>query len=273
MAATLKTISAALKLIDTKKENLKKAYDELHANNNSSLLSSFPLSWSDLDSHFTSRQNSLTRRFHLLESSQSIPIPSSSSSSPPHQNPKAGNQTSLMPRHELVALCEKMDGKGLRNYIIENFKGSESVEAELQGALRSAPDPASMVLDSLDGFLGNNGMKEVGLRKLRRSCVLLLEQLRIVSPEMESNVREKARKLADEWKGKLINDRANTLGALGYLHFVLAYGLVSEVSLDELVDFSVKAANNKEVPELCRVIGLADKVPGKTTGLFNVCYI
>lgn len=304
--ATLKTISAALKLVDTKKENLKKAYDELHAH--SFLLFSFPLSWSDLDSHFASIQDSLTQRFRLLESlesrqcdpqlertPQSILI---SSSSPPDQNPKVENHAlfskdsssssdppnqngtnlvtensvvsdSVMPRHELIALCEKMDGKGLRKYLIEHFKSSDGVEAELPGALRCASDLAAMVLDSLDGFHGDNGMKEAELRKIRRSCLLLLEQLRIISPKIESNVREKAKKLAAEWKGKLMNDGANTLGALGYLHFVLAYGLVSEVSTDELVDFSVMAANNKEVPELCRLIGLADKVPGKTTGILR----
>ncbi|KAF7815938.1 FRIGIDA-like protein 1 [Senna tora] len=280
--ATLKTISAALKLIDTKKENLKKAYDELQAH--SSLLSSFPLSWSDLDSHFTSIQDSLTQRFHLLESRQCDPqlerteqSVSVLSSLPPDQNSKVGNcpsfpndpspstnpqnQNSVKPRHELVALCEKMDGKGLRNYIIEHFKGSDGFEAEIPSALRCAPDPAAMILDSLHGFHGTNDMKEAGLRKIRRSCLLLLEHLRGISPKLEPNVRGRARKLAGEWKGKLMNDSAYTLGALGYLQFVLAYDLVSEVSMDELVYFSAMAANNKEVPELCRIMGLVDKVP------------
>ncbi|GMY31046.1 FRIGIDA-like protein 1 [Fagus crenata] len=67
--ATLKTISAALKLIDSKKENLKKAFDELQSH--SSLLSSFSLTWSDRDSHFTTLHDSLTQRFHLLESLES----------------------------------------------------------------------------------------------------------------------------------------------------------------------------------------------------------
>lgn len=303
--ATLKTISAALKLIDTKKENLKKAYDELQGH--SSLLSSFSLSWSDLDSHITSVRDSLTQRFHLLESlesqqcdpqmertHQSIPIssssapnenpeeencpsvlhdPSSSSNPPNHNGTKLVTESSAVPesvtpRPELIALCEKMDGKGLRKYVIDHFKSSNGVVAELLGALRRASDPAAMVLESLDGFHGANGMKDADLRKIRRSCLLLLEQLRVVSPKIEFNVREKARKLAAEWKWKLMTDDGpNTLGALGYLHFVLAYGLVSEVSMDELVDFSAMAANNKEVPELCRIIGLADKIPGKTIGL------
>ncbi|KAF2303780.1 hypothetical protein GH714_023395 [Hevea brasiliensis] len=64
--ANLKTIEAALKLVDTKKESLKRAFDDLQAH--SSLLSSFSLSWPDLDSHFTSLQTTLTRRFRDLQS-------------------------------------------------------------------------------------------------------------------------------------------------------------------------------------------------------------
>ncbi|GKV43825.1 hypothetical protein SLEP1_g51077 [Rubroshorea leprosula] len=63
---TLKTIAEAIQHVDDKKENLKKAFDDLQAR--SSLLSSFALSWSDIDSHFSSIQSSITERFQLLQS-------------------------------------------------------------------------------------------------------------------------------------------------------------------------------------------------------------
>ncbi|XP_028777861.1 FRIGIDA-like protein 1 [Neltuma alba] len=295
--STLKTISAALKLIDAKKENLKKAYDELQAHH-SLLSSSSCLSWSDIDSHFTSVQDSLIQRFHHLESlesrqcdpqvaqtSQSIPV---SSSSLPNQNPKVEDYASVLnnpssssnppengadlgagesvvpdevtPRRALVALCEKMDGKGLRKHFIQHFRRNSGLEDELPGALRCAPDPAAMILDSLDGFPGANSMKDA--RRSKSFCLLFLGKLRAISPKIEFNAREKARKLAAEWKWKFMTeDRTDALGALAYLHLLLTYGLVSEVSRDELVEISAMAATNKEVPELCRIMGLADKVP------------
>jgi hypothetical protein len=60
------TILAALKCTNAKKEHLKKAFDELQSH--SSGLSVFSLTWSDLNAHFIALQNSLTERFHLLES-------------------------------------------------------------------------------------------------------------------------------------------------------------------------------------------------------------
>ncbi|KAK4275362.1 hypothetical protein QN277_018456 [Acacia crassicarpa] len=297
--ATLKTISAALKLIDTKKQNLKKAHEELQARY-SLLSSSSCIFWSDIDSHFTSIQDSLTQRFHHLESlesrqcdpqleqtSQSIPVSSSSlpnqnsqveynpsvpngpssSSNPPQNRTDLVPEKSLVPgavtpRRELVALCETMNGMGLRKYVIEHFRRNSGLEDELADALRCAPDPAAMVLDSLDGFLGANGMKEAELGKIRRCCVLFLGKLRAISPNIEFNEKEKARKLAAEWKWKFMTaDRSDALTASAYLHLVLTYGLVSEVSMDDLVQFSAMAASNKEFPELCRIMGLADKVP------------
>ncbi|KAG7957832.1 hypothetical protein I3843_11G194900 [Carya illinoinensis] len=193
--ATLNAISAALKLIDVKKDDLKKAFDELQSH--SSLLSSFSLSWSDLHAHFTSRQNSLVHRFHLLESLESreqnqphatkstqpnpTTEPSSSqaqcarntseepsSSSPPQTqmtqirvdvDPDMGSHSLTPPRPELKALCERMDGKELRKFITKCPKERGAIRAELPGAMRYAADPAAMVLDAMYGFYSGNSVK------------------------------------------------------------------------------------------------------------------
>lgn len=202
---------------------------------------------------------------------QNLKLPSDpSSSNPPTRNGKTAAPKNYMvsgsvkPRYELSVLCEKMDGKGLRKYVVENLKDKYAIQDELPGALRCASDPAAMVLESLDGFHGVNGLRDNELRKLRKGCMLLLDQLRVLSPKIGFKVREQAKKLAVEWKERLMNDStAKTLEALGFLHLVATYGLVSEFSMDELVDSSSMAAINDEVPELCRSIGLTDKIPGK----------
>ncbi|KAM1228000.1 hypothetical protein ACFX2J_007146 [Malus domestica] len=328
---TAETISAAMELIDTKKQNLKKAFDELQSH--SAVLSSFNLSWSDLDSHFTSIQTSLTQKFHLLQSLQSQsstnpsspscqipqdPSPSSnlptqvakdpslpslgstqmaedpkssiqmpkylpcssilstqiakdpsSSSNPPSQNVVETDINCevdvVPPRPELVAFCERMDAMGLRNYMNESVNNRNTIRGELLEAIRCAKDPAAMVLNAMEGFYcangRNKGDKDPQLFGVRRSAVLLLEVLMGISPNVGSEVRERAKKLALEWKGKLSMDGENPFEALGFLHLVAAYGLQAEFKTDELVDHFVIVARYRQAVELCRKIGLGDKLP------------
>lgn len=289
--ATSKTISAALKLVDTKKENLKKAYDDLQAH--SSLLSSslLPLSWSHLDSHFTSLHNSLTQRFLHLQSLESQPHnnnnpnndPSPSPSKLPYPDPKVPNfpsfpndpsssstqngTVSALPMSHaeaLSALCKKMDGKGLRTYVVEHLKDKAVIKDELQSALKCASDPAAMVLDAMDGVVGANAMKdEKDLRLIKRSCNVLFQQLRAVNPYLSVEARKRAKRLFLEWKGSLvIEHNADAMWAMAFLHFVAAFGLLDELTVNELATFSAMAAVNDELPQLYQIIGLSDKVPG-----------
>ncbi|KAJ7963691.1 FRIGIDA-like protein [Quillaja saponaria] len=319
--ATLKTISAALKLVDTKKENLKKAYDDLQSH--SSILTSFSLSWPDLDSHFTSIQNSLTQRFHRLESLESQPMvpstapvehsssnpvsrnptePSSSSNpskqipkdptlssslNPPTQTPKDPTLSfksptqpqsesvpnvvsgSVLPRPELKALCERRDGKGLRKYISEHMKERRDIQKEFPAAMQCVADPAAMILDAMDDFYGASEVRFKDFRVIRLDCIFLLEQLRGIAPHIGDEVKEKSKKLAEEWKEKAMMDGAIAIKALGLLHLVATYGLASEFSMDDLVEIAAIAANKNEFQELVRVIGFGDRIADIIQKLIN----
>ncbi|KAK7299965.1 hypothetical protein RJT34_10796 [Clitoria ternatea] len=276
--ASLKTISAALELVEAKKESLKKAYDDLQSHS-SLLSSSFPLSpWSHFDSHFTSLQNNLSQRFLSLNSLESNG-PSSSSSKSTLQNPKdpilppfpSDPPSSSTPianktlKEELNSLCQNMDGKGLRDFLGEHLKDKDLIKVELQRALKCASNAAWMVLDSLDGVVGGSAVKgdDKHVRKLKRSCNVLFQELRAVSPSVTSQVRAKAKRLASEWKVSLMNDGGgDSAGAMAFLNFVAAYGLLSELSMNELATLSAVAAACDELPELYQIIGLTDKVPG-----------
>lgn len=330
--ATLETIAAAIKEIDTKKENLKKAYDDLQTH--SCLLSSFSINWSDLDAHFTHIKNSLSHRFRLLESLEaSLPQPTNSwlervgsvpvrreldvlsQSAPrvaqeplaspnqpnlsiqshfvPVQDPSLSKQPSmdrvdeLQPqadpsssmnplvqdrvvsveaRPELRALCEKMDGRGLRKYINEHPKDRESIRLELPGAILASPDPGLMVLDAMEGFCGTNNCSKTDrdpeLCGIRRSGVLLLEVLLGINVNIGTEVRERAKGLAFEWKKNLRLDEESSLEALGFLHLVAAYGLGCEFEKNDLVEYFVIVAKYRQSTPLCKAIGLGDKVQG-----------
>ncbi|XP_022716788.1 FRIGIDA-like protein 2 [Durio zibethinus] len=322
---SLKSIESAIKLIDVKKDELKKAFDDLQAN--SLHLSSFSFPWSDLDSHFTAIQNSVTQRFRLLESRESghhpvdavpasglarcstqsllskqgdpsapkplsrndrvdaatepvaanrplnqiVPLngdqPSSSNSMGLQSDgsaPASGRIDSVVTRPELKELCEGMDGKGLRKYINDRVKEREAIRMELPGALKSAPDPGAMVLDAMEGFYAENsqskGDKDPELFGLRRVCVFLLEQLMETGVSFSEEVRERAKKLALEWKGKVRLSKDNSLETLALLHLMATYNLGDVVDKEELVGYFFMAARFRQATMLCRSIGLGEKV-------------
>ncbi|KAK8651757.1 hypothetical protein V6N13_141341 [Hibiscus sabdariffa] len=321
---SLKEIESAIKLIDVKKEELKKAFDDLQAN--SLHLSSFSISWSDLDAHFTTIQNSLTQRFRILESRESVhnPIddapvskltqcstrsPASKQGDPPAPNPlteqdrvdsvsdavvnrplnqlvplnvekpsssnsvgvqpdgsvpPSGPIDSVVTRPELREFCERMDGKGLRKYIYDRVKEREAIRMELPGALRSAADPGAMVLDAMEGFYPENSQSkddtEPGILGLRRVCVVLLEQLMETGVSINEEVRERAKKLALEWNGKVRLLKDNSLETLAFLNLVATYSLGPMVDKEELVDYFFTVAKLRQATVLCRSIGLGEKI-------------
>ncbi|XP_065862525.1 FRIGIDA-like protein 1 [Euphorbia lathyris] len=296
---TLKTIESALKLVDTKKESLKRAYDDLQAH--SSLLSSFPLSWSDIDAHFSSLQTSLTRRFQDLQQSleSSEPLdsavvlhgsggsdqlatvnggdPSSSSIQlhesqtlskevPVHEpssslNALIGNSAA---RPELVLLCEKRDGQGLRNYFNDHSRERSSIREELVSLMRAVPDAGAMVLDAMEGFFPANsssrGDKDTDLCHLRKGCLDLFEVLIETKPVLSDQVKERAKTMALEWKNKVNLDGDCSLEALGFLNLIVAYELWGIFQADDLLNYFFVIARFKQATELCRAIGLGDLI-------------
>ncbi|KAK7246368.1 hypothetical protein RIF29_41235 [Crotalaria pallida] len=263
MSSSLKTISEALNLIDSKKHNLKKAFDDLQSQSSLSFSNSLLLSWPHIDSHFSSIQSSLTHRFHLLQTlTPSPPTPNDPSS--------CVSTPSILPTHEFVLLFQNMDGKAFINYVNAHPKHRLQFQAELPGALLYAPNPAEMALESLEGYYhhlyntNNNELKERELRFLKKICMILLRQLRVLKPSMSSETRDRALKMAKEWKEKMSVDNVNALGALAFFHFVTAYGLVTEIGIDDLVEYavmSVVVVDNAEFPELRHMTGFADRVP------------
>lgn len=288
---TLKTIEAALKLIDTKKDNLKKAYDDLQSLSSHLLSSSYSLSWADLDSHFSSVQDNLNGRFLLLQSSlESLDsvapchssVGASEQESPASSNPRClgrvdseVSRSELKPsttltsntvdpsRSDLMSLCERMDVKGLRKYMKQNASKWGEIRDRLSGAMSVAPDPGSFVLDAMEGFYSSKanskGDKDTELCRLRRTCLDLLEALAKNKPTLSKEVNERAKKLALEWKRKVSLNGESPLEALGFLHLLVAYNLEKEFDVGELVDYFVIVARFRQAVVLCRAVDLGEK--------------
>ncbi|CAA3001538.1 truncated FRIGIDA-like protein 1 [Olea europaea var. sylvestris] len=264
---TVKSIETALGLVDSKKENLKKAFEDLQSH--SSALSSFNFTWSDLDSYFTSIQSDLLEKFSTI---QTLELSQSQTQKLKRKKLKDSLSADPIPaRAELKLLCEKMDGMGLRKYIIERPRERTAIRVELPDAWKSAADPGSMILDALEGFCDGGSVSTSDVGGLRRVCVVLLEELMRANVEIGAEVKERARAMAADWKVKIEansgdgeerDEEETGLVKLGYLQLLATYGLVSAGGYDvnELIDYAVVIARYRQVVDLCQALGLGNRI-------------
>ncbi|CAH8387719.1 unnamed protein product [Eruca vesicaria subsp. sativa] len=238
------TIAAAINQIDEKKQTLKKAFEDLQSHR--SLLSpSFSLSWSDIDSHFSSLQSSLSNRLRLLQSQPPLAKTETDNAEPP-----------VTIRPELKALCENMDSIGLTKFLTTHWDDDAMPNLELSAAFRYSPDPATMVLNAIEG--SSNKGKAVDVRRV---FVLLMEALiEINDVSIGVDTKEKAKKVAKEWKIKIGN---KPFEALLFLHLVAAFGLGSEFNSEELSRYVLMIAKYKQATLVCNKIGLGKERVGE----------
>ncbi|OMP01876.1 Natural resistance-associated macrophage protein [Corchorus olitorius] len=207
--------------------------------------------------------------------------------------PKMGENTEnvaadVKPRPELTQFCEQMDAKGLLNFVMENQKNLSALRQELPVALESASEPARLVLDSLEGFYPPDettqtvDKRDAALQGMRKSCVFLIESMaaflartdpgadHLLNPE----TKQQAKAIADEWKPKLSRAgstaaNSNSLEAEAFLQLLATFRIASEFDAEELCKLVVIVAHRRQAPELCRSIGLTEKMPGVVELLIN----
>ncbi|KAL0695914.1 hypothetical protein Bca4012_063094 [Brassica carinata] len=229
------SIALAINQIDEKKQKLKKAFDDLQAHR--SLLSpSFNLSWSDIDSHFSSLHSSLSNRFRLLQSHKTEPSP----------------ETPLL-WPELRSFCENMDGKGLGKFMVDNSNKRLSIKPELAEAIRSSSNPACLVLDAIEGSYHCSPSSSARAIDARRIFVLLLEALIEIKPNLTNEMRERARTLASDWRLNIGNKPSE---ALGFLHLVVVFELGSVFKMEEILDYVFLISKCKQATTLSKKLGL-----------------
>lgn len=224
----------------------------------SSSLASFTLQWKELEELFESIQSSVDDCFNDPGLRQKQ-ITKASSSSVPSQ-----------PLPSLKYLCLNMDGMGLRWFLtkIRNERRQFSIGDEVSAALSSAPDPAMLVLDAVDGFYRHKSRpkgkdKRFQLVDIRRTCILLLEQLMRIYARIGPSVTEKAKNLAVQWKRRISFDNDKSLCVLGLLFLLAAYELRDVFQVNELFDLFDMVALHHQASELYTRLGLTEKVSGK----------
>ncbi|RLN34559.1 FRIGIDA-like protein 3 [Panicum miliaceum] len=193
------------------------------------------------------------------------------------------DRAAVKPRSELVSLCEKMNVKGLHKFISDNRKNLATIRDEIPSALKKAPHPYGLVLDSLEDFYaGDNlvldGKKDGDLLGVRRTCLMLMESLGQLQTDnitrfssegqmLTTDIKERAKRTAFEWKSKLDSldidaSNGNCLEAHAFLQLLATFGISAEYNEDDLCKLLPYVSRRRQTPELCRLLGLSQKMPG-----------
>ncbi|XP_061359198.1 FRIGIDA-like protein 3 isoform X2 [Gastrolobium bilobum] len=192
----------------------------------------------------------------------------------------------LMSYPELVKLCKEMDAGGLHKFISDNRKNLAAVREEIPYALRVAPNAARLVLDSLEGFycmeVSNQDVKkDANLLGLRRTCIMLMECLSdfltnsdCVSNVISEDIMDRAKAVAEEWKPRLDAldmdaSNGNSLEAHAFLQLLASFGIASGFNEEELSRLIPMVSRRRQTADLCRCLGLSEKMPGVIGVLVN----
>ncbi|XP_050384107.1 FRIGIDA-like protein 5 [Argentina anserina] len=144
------------------------------------------------------------------------------------------------------------DGRGLQLLMNEQLKRIDKMSSKMSAVFQGSSDPAKLVLDAVQGFHQPNPNKDneeidFDLEITRRSCIVLLKELKRISTPISPPVKEEAMNLATEWKSKLATE--NRMEILGFLQLVTTYELTSLYDANELQGLLAIIAQPKEANE------------------------
>ncbi|KAF8364592.1 hypothetical protein HHK36_033438 [Tetracentron sinense] len=204
------------------------------------------------------------------------------------KSPSKNGNMEVKPRSQLIKLCAEMDSQGLHKFISDNRKNLATIREEIPLALKASSNPASLVLDSLEDFYRMevpmlDGKRDSGLLGLRRTCIMLMECLGLLlaDPELGSvsdiiseDIKELAKAIAEEWKPKLEDldidaSSGNSLEAHAFLQLLATFGIASDFDQEEIYKLIPTVSRRRQTADLCRSLGLSEKMPGVIEVLVN----
>ncbi|KAH9688554.1 hypothetical protein KPL70_015161 [Citrus sinensis] len=156
-------------------------------------------------------------------------------------------------------------GRYLQCLLNQHLQKHDLIFCKVFDTVKRACDPALLVLHAMSGFYPPHSRErdlEFDVSIIRRSCILLLEQLSTIAPEINVQVRDEAMKVAGEWKKKMRVAVENSLEVLGFLHLLAAYRLAPAFDGEELESLLRIVAQHRQTPKLRQTLGFGDKVPG-----------
>jgi hypothetical protein len=139
----------------------------------------------------------------------------------------------------------------------------ELSDDDILGNLQGLSDPSKVILDIIQNpiikkcKIGNDAVI------IDDSHILLLKELRKISPSIRPHVREEAMRLALDLKANISQNTENSAAVLGFLLLLSIYGLVPSFDQDELLKIFGLVSQHNIAVELFGAMGFADKISGK----------
>lgn len=191
------------------------------------------------------------REAELKQRPQGLEQPTSTTNA--HLLANQRKATDLTVLKDVMTLAMVINGPG---------KDPESMGSEIHAILSLSPDPAKVVLKTVEAFYADCSEMLVKDCKERRRTNLMFDQLAILSPDIKPCVTEAAIKLAREWKSIVGSTSKHPMEILVFLNLVAAYKLSSHFNEAELFNLLMAAGKNKQTPVLCHTLGLVHRIPG-----------
>jgi hypothetical protein len=170
-------------------------------------------------------------------------------------------KTSADIRSEIKTLCDKGDGRGLRNYITDNMRELVVLRNQLLVVLREENDAAKLVMNALEPPFSTD----------RKACILLLECLYPIfgsddSGVVPSDVQDSAREIAKAWRKEMkIVKKSGCVSRVNmraFLKFLASFRIAADYERDELWGLLLAVLSDMETIELCWCLGLSPNISG-----------
>ncbi|KAK4846371.1 hypothetical protein QYF36_016456 [Acer negundo] len=175
---------------------------------------------------------------------------------------------------EFHDLCKTMCSRSLRKYIVSHLSDIDNIRRGAASALKSAPEPAKLVLECVGRFFlqGSKAyVKDSPMISSRQASVLMLEFfLRLIGEseadiEIVESVKQEADTASALWRNRIQSEGGPTkvceIDARGLLLFIACFGIPG-VFKDEDIRDLIRVSNITDIGHLlkrCRM--LAARIP------------
>lgn len=147
-------------------------------------------------------------------------------------------------------------------HLHKQLTGQKLMPSAILSILKESLDPPKLVLDVIQGSF-NQQLKETSFEEsFLRWSILLLQQLKEISPTIDPKVKDDAMKLAVDWKLKIRSDTKDSLDSVGLLQLLVSYGLTKSFSGDEISKLFENIVMHEQASELCLMFGYTQKIQG-----------
>ncbi|XP_060205326.1 protein FRIGIDA-like [Lycium barbarum] len=161
-------------------------------------------------------------------------------------------------RSELEKLCETMDGRGLRKYMISRISDINGLTEQVPKALKLSPNPAKLVLECLGKFYLQGSKAYVKGSPMiigRKASILVLECFLLMGidegVEIEKAVKEEAEKAALAWRKRLVVEgglrKAYDMDARGLLLLIGCFGIPGRFRNEDIRDLLLASPFKKNM--------------------------